>query len=392
MSEILNQVKASIDATGEAVKGFRGDIAALQERIEAVEAQRLAPGRASGTASKAQVEHVKAFGEWLRRPFDERVKAHLAQVEADAAGESKAVTIGSASGGGYAVPEEINRQIEHRVRQLNPFRGLVRTVSVGSSDYKHLVGMGDGASGWVGEGGTRSETTSPTLRERAPTMGTLYAYPKASEEAVQDIFFDVAQWLIDEASDDFAATEATAVISGDGTNKPTGFLNATPTNETDASVAREPTELQYIPLGNASAVTADGLYDLLYSIRERYLGDPDGVAWAMNRSTMAAVAKLKSAGSGDYLLSPALADRVRPQLLGYPVFTCDAMPAVAGNAYPIAFGNWRRGYLLVDRGPTRITVDENITTPGQVKFYVRRRVGGCVLNNDAIKVGKVSTT
>lgn len=390
----FSTIKQAVDQTGQAFDEFKktglARIDALQERVEELESKGASPGRTGGAETKEQAEHMRAFKAWMRAPFNERAKQDLAQVEADV--ERKAVTIGSGAAGGYALPEILDKEIERRVRQLNPFRGFVRTLEVGSSDFKQLVSMGDGTSGWVAESGTRTETTSPTLRERAPTMGTVYSYPKASEEAVADMYFDVAKWLIDEASDDFASAEATAVISGDGTAKPTGFLNATPTTGTDDSVSRAAGALQYIPGGHASLLnSADALFDLIYSVKERYLADPDGVAWVMSRSTMAAIAKLK-ATTNEYLLQPALAERVRPTLLGYPVFTCDAMPAVAANSYSVCFGNWRRGYLLVDRGASRITVDDNVTTPGQVKFYVRRRVGGCVLNNDAIKLIKTATT
>ena len=54
------------------------------------------------------------------------------------------------------------------------------------------------------------------------------------------------------------------------------------------------------------------------------------------------------------------------------------------NNFPVAFGDFSRGYLLVDRGPIRVLADP-LTTPGQVKYYVSRRLGGHVLNNDAIK-------
>jgi HK97 family phage major capsid protein len=223
-------------------------------------------------------------------------------------------------------------------------------------------------------------------------VGTIYAYPQASEESMNDIFFDVSGWLVEEVADAFAAEEATAIISGSGTARPTGFLQATPTVAADDPPTRAAGVLQYIPSGSASAITADSIIDLAVSaIKERYLMG-DGVAFVMSRSTLAAVRKLKSSGGGDYLWQPSLAGGTPSTLLGYPVYTCDAMPAVAASAHPIAFGNWRRGYFLVDLGGLRITVDDNITTPGRVKFYVRRRVGGHVLNNDAIKVLRVSTS
>jgi HK97 family phage major capsid protein len=371
----------------QANKGFES----VTERLEALEAQADRPK--AGAASKEEKHHLEAFKAWLRQPRNDATRHALAQAEADFHRDEKTVQTGSGAAGGFAVPAEIDRRIEHRVRQLNPFRRLANVTQIGSGDFAHLIGMGDGASGWAAELGSRLQTTEPTLRERKPTMGTVYSYPWASEESVQDIFFDVADWLVTEASDEFAAEEATAIISGNGTNRPTGFLDITPVSTTDdASPLRAAGALQYIPGGDAGVITADGLIDLSLSIKERYLADQDSVAFVMSRATLAAIRKLKSSGGGDYLWQPSLAGGTPSTLLGYPVYTCDAMPAVGANAHPIAFGNWRRGYLLVDRTQTRITVDDNISAPGVVKFYVRRRVGGCILNNDALKVLKIATS
>jgi len=256
-------------------------------------------------------------------------------------------------------------------------------------NYAHLVSKNQAASGWVGEGGTRSETDTSDLVERKPSFGTVYAYPKCSKEALQDIFFDVGGWLVEEVSDEFAAQEATAIVSGNGTNKPTVFLGGAPVSTADnASPERAAGVLQYVPLDSTSpqAINADDLFDLAGSLRDGYLADDESVAWVMTTATLTIIRKLKSSGGGDYLLQPSLAAGTPPTLLGFPVFTTAAMPAATDDEHPIAFGNWCRGYLLTDRSTIRITVDDNVTTPGQVKFYVRRRVGGTVLNHETLKV------
>ena len=230
-----------------------------------------------------------------------------------------------------------------------------------------------------------------TLIQRKPTFGTLYAYPKASEESFADIFFNVQEWLVGEISDAFAAAEATAIVTGNGTAKPTGFLNATPVTTADrASPERAEGTLQYIPMDSASpqALGADDLFDLAGSFLDGYLFDEGSVAWVMRQSTLTVIRKLKD-GNGAYLLQPSLQMGVPPTLLGFPVYTTDAMQAYVADAHPIAFGNWNRGYLIADRSEIMLTVDANITTPGQIKFYARKRVGGCVLNDEAIKLLEV---
>lgn len=376
----------------------------ITDRVESREAMndpdRPRPIGADGAAAtRYEREHKSVFCEWLRRPLDGNTKRRLDEAQnamRDSFGE-KAVTIATPSAGGYAVPALIDREIESRVRVLNPFRGLVREVSVGSRDYRQLVSKADSGSGWVGEGDARSETTTSELLERAPTFGTLYSYPKCSEEALQDVFFDVGQWLIEEAGDGFAAAEAAAIVSGDGSKKPTGFLHTTPSNLPDqSSPERAAGALMYIAPTASSPTSllthlSDALITCAYSVKDKYLQDGAALAWVMRRSTGAMIRKLKEATTGQYLWQSGLAAGQPDTLLGYPVRYSDAMPAIANDAHPIAFGNWRRGYLLADRvGSMEITVDSNITTPGQTKFYMRRVVGGCVLNHEALRVIKVT--
>ena len=130
-------------------------------------------------------------------------------------------------------------------------------------------------------------------------------------------------------------------------------------------------------------LTADGLVDLLYSLNSAYR---NGATWVMNSTTAAAVRKLKD-GSGRYVWADSLALGQPSVLLGYPVEIWEQMPDIGLNNFPVAFGNFSRGYLLMERLGLQITRDE-VTTPGLTKFYVRRREGGIPLNNDAIKFGR----
>lgn len=368
-------------------------LAELQDRVETIEADAKMAGVSTGVpgATRDQVEHKQRFVNWLRDPRGHAKQRELIEAESELA--KKAVTIGTATAGGYAVPELIEREIERRVVQQNPFRNLVKVVRVGSSGYVHLVSKNDASSGWIGEGGSRTETTTSDLVEVAPTFGTIYARPKASEEAVADIFFDVGEWLVSEVADSFSAAEATAIWSGNGSNRPSGLKNTTPVSTADnASPERAATALQYRPISGAASplvLNFDSLVNLVYSLDEGYLQPAEGVAWVMRRSTAAKLRLLKGSDN-NYLWQPNTQAGQPPDLLGYPLVTSDAVDAIADNAFPIAFGNFRRGYLLAIREGLRITLDDNITTPGQVIWYVRQRVGGKVLNNHAVRLLKVS--
>jgi HK97 family phage major capsid protein len=386
-----------IEKIGAGVEAFTADhgksVANLTDRVEQMEALADRPIMSGIAQDREAVEHKTRFEAWLRDPCGHAAKIQLAEAESELL--KKAVTVGSSSAGGYAVPAIIANEIESRVNAQNPWRSLVKVVTIGSASYTHLVSKNAQGYGWVGEGDSRSETTTSELIECAPTFGTIYAYPKASEESMQDIFFDVGAWLVDEVADGFSAGEATAIWSGNGTNKPSGIKNTTPESSSDgSSPERAETALQYLPLGDSAspqAINIDGLIDVAYSLKERYLQPPEGVAWVMRRSTAAIVRKLKD-DDGQYHWQPATIAGQPDNLLGYPVALTDSMDAATANLFPVAFGNWRRAYLFTVRNDIRITVDDNISTPGQVKFYVRRRVGGKVLNHEAAKLLKYAAS
>ncbi len=389
LEKMGQNLETFIDHHGKTAKDLSG-------RLESLEALNDRPNLAAGTVEHRDpdaVEHKDLFVSWLRDPRGHAAKIQLAEAESELL--KKDVVIGTSSSGGYAVPAIIANEIESRVNQQNPWRKLVKVVNVGTSSYTHLVSKNEAGYGWVGEGDSRSETTTSELIECAPTFGTVYAYPKASEESMQDIFFDVGAWLVDEVADGFSAGEATAIWSGDGSNKPSGITNTTPESSSDgSSPERAETALQYLPLGgyaSPESITIDTLIDVSYSLKERYLQPPEGVAWVMARSTAAVVRKLKD-DSGGYHWQPATIAGQPDTLLGYPVFLTDSVDAATADLFPVAFGNWKRAYLFTVRNDIRVTVDDNISTPGQVKFYVRRRVGGKVLNHEAAKLLKFAAS
>lgn len=367
-----------------------------KERIEALEARASNPKKTAGETLADEYKGV--FTDWIRaRGQNPDLSAKMQEMGRKARDlkskhpEFKDVTIGTPSGGGYAVPEEISRTIERMELLFSPVRSLVKVVQAGTSDYKELVSLRGAASGWVGESGSRTKTDTSILREVVPTQGELYAYPQASEWSLDDAFFNVENWLAEEAAQEFAFQEGSAVISGNGTNKPTGMLNTDPVLTDDfASPLRAAAAYEYIPcdtdVGQSPAdqavgITGDCLIELVYKLNSAFRA---GATWTMNSATTGAVRKLKTS-DGAYHWQPSVQAGQPAMLLGYPVATWEQMPDIAADAFPIGFGNWRRAYVLVDRVGLRVTVDNGITAPGFVKFYLRRREGGIVLNNDAAK-------
>lgn len=381
---MANNLKDAIQEMAEVFEEFKKvhvkRVDGLLDRVETLEAGRSGPGALAGDSRSS--EHMKLFLKWIRKPGDSAVKLELERCQADM--EHKDVLIGTGAAGGFAVPEEISREIGRLELKLSPVRRLVKVVQVGSNDYKELVSKRGTTSGWVGETGSRTATLTPQLRERAPTFGELYAYPQASEWSLDDIFFNVAQWLAEEVAQEFAQEEGLAVISGNGTNRPTGMLNTTPVSTADfASPERSANAYQLVTSDltpGGVGIVSDALIDLVYTLNSAYRAN---ATWVMNSTTAAALRKLKDSQSR-FLWADGLETGQPNRLLGYPVETWEDMPAIGANNFPVAFGDFRRGYVLAERVGIRI-LEDPYTNPGYRRFYVRRRVGGHVLDNHAIK-------
>ena len=375
---VFDEIKSAIDNHADAFAAFKKmqteRFDELQSRVEDIEAKGSRPGK---TSSPHDSEHKALFEAWVRNPRSHQANEQLSNFQA------KAVTIATPADGGYAVPEEIGRQIEAKVLKLSPVRRLVKVSRSGTSDIKRLVDLRGAEGGWRSETGTANDTGTPVLREIVPTGGELYAYPKTSNWALEDIFFDVAGWLSDSVAEKFAQLEGQAVLTGDGSNTLTGMLNSAPTAVSDEAATRAAGVYEYV-LGadnSPAAVDADSLIDLVYRVNAAYRA---GATFVMNSTTAGAIRKLKDSTSGLYTWQPGLVAGQPNLLLGYPVEIWEDVDDVLGGRYPVAFGNFNRAYELIDRSDITITVDP-FTTPGYTKFYTRRRVYGAPSNNDSVK-------
>lgn len=377
LNQKLAKIESTISEAGKAKNEIEAEQKIQRERIEELESRAKSPGKTA--KEKLADEYKSTFMDWIRnkgQSVTHEQKLHDLM--------RKDVTVATPAGGGYAVPEDIARDVGLLQQKYSPVRDLVKVVQVGTSDYKELIDINGVTSGWVGETDSRTATNTSLLREVAPTHGEIYAYPQASEWSLDDLFFNVDQWITDSVARGFAKAEGLAVISGNGTNKPTGMINTAPVaTADDADSLRAAAAYQYVLTGDNSpaAVDGDSLIDLQYTLNSAYRAN---ATWVMNSNTMGAVRKLKASGTGEYIWQPSLQAGQPDLLLGKAVRAWEQMQDVGGGNLPIAFGDFKQGYLLTDRVGLRITRD-NVTNVGYVRFYVRRRVGGIVLNNDAIK-------
>ena len=390
-TEALDAKLAKIDAH---IEGL-GEV---KTKLEKMETKLARPGAGEGSRqdgeSKEAVEYRHAFLDWMRAPNDHerQQKAATAAKQLEAKNrdgrETRATQTVTSTGsaGGFALPEIIERQIARLSVDISPIRQIATVRTVGSPDYKELFDVNGAGFEWLGETDTRNQTNTPDLAEVAPTFGMASAKPQASEESLDDLFFDVESWLVSSAAEAIAQGEGVAFVSGNGTKKPTGFL-AGPTPVTTADASRAFGTLQYIASGQAAALptSADIFYDLVYSLRARYRNNAQ---WVTSKLVLAALRKYKDT-TNQYLWQPALTAGQPATFMGYGITEAEDMPAVGAGAFSLAFGDFKEGYLIADRVGMRITRDE-ITTPGFVKFYVRKRVGGKLRNTQAVKLLKIA--
>ncbi|MBJ7319338.1 MAG: phage major capsid protein [Brevundimonas sp.] len=300
-----------------------------------------------------------------------------------------AMSTDSGPDGGFVVAPELERQITRHQRDLSAMRRLARVVSSSSSDYSIPVASGGVECGWVAERQARPETEGAQLSLKNYPAHEVYANPAVTQTLLDDAPEDIGAFLSDEIAQAFDATEGSAFINGDGINKPRGFLTYAVTGEPDGE--RGAGKLQYVVSGAAGGFAAsdpgDALIDLVYTLRAPYRA---GAVWLMNSKTAGTIRKFKDA-DGNYIWSVADRPGDLPMLLGYPVEIDEDMPDVSVGSTPVAFGNFRRGYVIVDRTGVRLLRDA-LTNKPYVHFYTTKRVGGGVWQDNAIKLLKISAS
>jgi len=301
--------------------------------------------------------------------------------------ELKAGLSSASNSAGYVVPPETERAIERRLMAGSPMREIATVRTVGSGVFRKPVSTAGVQAGWVAETAARPETDPATLALLEFSSADLYACPAATQSLLDDALIDLDEWLAAEVEDAFAAQETAAFVSGDGVNKPKGFLAYANAAEGTQTWGQIGTVASGAAGGFATTNPADKLIDLIYAPKAQYR--PNG-RFVMNRRTVSAVRKFKDA-DGNYVWSPATRPGETASLLGYPVTEIETMPDIGANSLSVAFGDLARGYLIVDRAGVRVLRDPYSAKP-YVLFYTTKRVGGGVQNFDAIKLMKFAAS
>jgi HK97 family phage major capsid protein len=362
-------IVARQDKAEEAIDALRGDVDEVKARLDKV--SRAAATRPAMAAASEDSAEVKGFvNGYLRNGRESEIKSLSGATPSD---------------GGYAVPRVIDANISSALVEISPIRSIAQVVQTGTSGYRKLMSTGGTASGWVSEIAGRPDTDTPQFAEIAPPTGELYANPAASQAMLDDVAFDLESWLAGEIAMEFARAEGAAFVNGTGSDQPAGFLSATTSTAEDG--VRAFGSVQYVGSGDASGFDSapeEKLVDLIHTLKA---GHRQGASFVMNSATLAEVRKLKTS-DGAFLWQPGLVEGQPDRLLGYPVVEAEDMPDVAGGEFPIAFGNFRHGYLIAENSATHLLRDPFTNKPF-VHFYATKRVGGQVLDSNAIKLLKI---
>lgn len=374
-----------------AIAGFLGEFKAFQTEIKTklkeTESQIAMLDRKTIAATRPplagsvdhEAPHKKAFAAYLRSGDDDGFR-HLAI-------EGKALNTQVAAEGGYLVDPQTAAEIVGVLRSSASIRAIANVVTVEATQFDVLVDHTDIGAGWASETAAQPETSTPQVDRITIPLHELAAMPKASQRLLDDSAFDVEGWLAQRIADKFSRAEAAAFISGDGDEKPKGFLTY-PKIDNDLWAWGS---LGYVPTGEegdfSATDPADAIVDLVYALGARYRAN---ASFVMNSKTAGAVRKMKDA-DGRFLWSDGLAAGEPARLMGYPVLIAEDMPDIAQGAYAVAFGDFRAGYTIAERPDLRILRDPFSAKP-YVLFYATKRIGGDISDFAAIKLLKFAAS
>lgn len=342
-----------------------------KSRLDHIETAYNRPSLAVGEEFKASDPHAreygKAFCNYLRKGMD----AGLEMMQ------TKALSVGSDPDGGYLVTSAMSSKIIQAIFETSPIRQLSSVETISTEALELIDDHDQAVAGWVAETGSISETASPTIAKKYIPTHQLYAQPKATQKLVDDSAIDVESWLSGKIADIFARKENTAFVSGNGVGQPRGILTY--------AAGTSWGQIQQVNSGSSGNVTADAIINLFFSLKDAYA---KRATFLMNRTVLQSVRLLK-ATTNEYLWQPSLAAGSPDTLMGVPVQMAADMPVAAANSLSVAVGDFKAAYQIVDRQGITILRDPFTEKPF-IKFYATKRVGGDVINFDAIKIMKLA--
>ena len=318
-------------------------------------------------------EHAQAFNNFFRKGVEASNIRDL-EIKAD-------LRTNSDPDGGWFVPTEVSKEIDRVAETVSSLRSLATAMPIGTDSYEKLVNMGGAGSGWVEEEDARPKTDTPTLKKIILNTKELYANPGITQKSLDDSRLDIAKWLAGEVVIEFDEQESDAFVNGNGVGKPKGILDYP--KVVNSSYAWGKTGFT-TSAGASTVADPDAFITLQHALKAKYR---TGARFLMSDSTLAAVRKIKQ--DSEYIWRPGMEQGVPSLIMGKPYSIDDNMPDIAANAYPIAYANFKRAYLILDRFGVRVLRDPYSNKP-YVHFYTTKRVGGGIVMYEAIKLMKVA--
>lgn len=375
IGELEKKGVASAD-TATKVESLNQELTRLGKEIEDVakkSARQNAPG--ADEVSPEQEEHKKAFQKWLRKGEETGLRDI----------EKKAINMASDPDGGYFASEEIELGVTKLLGNSGAMARIATVKNIGAAQYKKRVRVSGAAMKWVGETEATGETATPRYGEILIVPETGSAEPQISQEALEDPEINLEAEIMEALQEAFDEGVGEATISGNGIKKPRGLLSY----DTVANANYAWGKLGFITSGAAAdfaaAQPSDRLIDLIHSLKRGYR---NGASFLLNDLTLAKIRKFKD-GQNNYIWQPGLQAGVADKLLGYTAETDDFMPDVGADKFALAFGDFKRAYLIVRRRGVTMLRDPYTAKPF-VKFYTTFRIGGGVQNFEAVKLMKIS--
>jgi HK97 family phage major capsid protein len=302
--------------------------------------------------------------------------------------ERKALSVGSDPDGGYTVTPDMSGPTVRKIFETSPIRQIASVQSITTDALEGAEDRGEAGAGWVAETGTRTTSSTPQLGRLRWPVHEMYAMPSATQQLLDDSSINPEQWLAEKVADKFVRLENTAFVEGNGVGQPRGFMDYSSTNVGDSSRTWGVLENVHTGTSASYGTGANGADKLVSLVHKLKAGYRDGAVFVMNRATLGTTRTLKD-GAGQYIWLPSMTAGQNSSLLGYGVVEAEDMDDIAADSRSVAFGNFRLGYLIVDRQGIRVLRDPYSSKP-YVLFYTTRRVGGGLLNPETIKFLKFS--
>ena len=388
------------ELVGQLQTAFTEFKAANDARLKAIETKGYAPAdleektnkiNAKMTEIEEQIAQVKTAmnrtagngGQQQQQNKDEKTAKYEAAMKSYLRGggqeaELKELSSDSDQDGGFLVTPEMSSEVVKKIFETSDMRAHASVQVISTSSLQILEDLDEAGAGWVGEIATRSETATPQLKMIEIPVHEVYAEPKATQRFLDDASINVESWLSEKVADKFARMENAAFVAGDGVNKAKGFLSY------DAGTGFG--QVEQVVSGSGSTILPDSMINLMYSLKTAYKAN---AKFFMKRATIATLRAFKDS-QNRYLWAPGLDGNTSGSILGHDVIEFNDMPAIAASALPVAFGDMKQAYQIVDRIGIRVLRDPFTAKP-YVKFYTTKRVGGGVKNFEALKLMKIST-